>query len=242
MKDILKYSIIGLSIIISVIVLSAAITYYGRSRDTISVTGLGEQTFTSDQIVWSGIIRVDAYDKVEGYKQIERNQAKVAEYLRNHGISNDEVTFEFVNVNKQFTSIYEAGNYVGSRFAGYALSQEFSITSNNVDQVEKVSREISSLVTQGVDVDSNSPRYYYTKLDNLKLQLIEKASKDARLRAENIVNNAGAKLGKASQANLGVFQITDVNGDDEYLYGGAFNTSSKEKKARITVRMIYKLK
>ena len=242
MKDILKYSIIGLSIIISVIVLSTAITYYGRSRDTISVTGLGEQTFTSDQIVWSGHIAVESMDKLAAYNQIEQNRKKVAQYLLQNGISASEVTFEFVNINKQFTSLYDNGNYVGQRFVGYSVSQNFSVTSNEVDKVEAVSREISSLITQGVDIESYSPQYYYTKLDDLKLKLIEKASKDARARAENIVNNAGAKLGKASQANLGVFQITDVNGDDEYLYGGAFNTTSKEKKARITVRMVYKLK
>jgi hypothetical protein len=111
-----------------------------------------------------------------------------------------------------------------------------------VNKVEVVSREISSLIGQGVDIESWNPEYYYTKLDDLKLSLIEKASKDARLRAENIVENAGAKLGKASSASLGVFQITAATGDEEYSYGGAFNTSSKEKKARITVRVTYKLK
>ena len=59
---------------------------------------------------------------------------------------------------------------------------------------------------------------------------------------EKSVENAGAHLGKASNARLGVFQITAVNGDEDYSYGGTFNTSSKEKKARITVRMEYKLR
>ncbi len=242
MKDLLKYTIIGLSVIISVIVLSFAITYYGRSKDTISVTGLGEQTFTSDQIVWTGRINVDAYDKQEGFKKIEQNQKKVAQYLQQQGINPDEVTFSFVEVNRQFESIYNNGQYAGSRFSHYRLSQSFTISSFEVNKVEVVSREISSLIGQGVDIESWNPEYYYTKLDDLKLSLIEKASKDARLRAENIVENAGAKLGKASSASLGVFQITAATGDEEYSYGGAFNTSSKEKKARITVRVTYKLK
>jgi hypothetical protein len=97
MKELWKYLIIGCSVIISVIVLSFAITYYGRSKDTIAVTGLGETTFTSDMIVWSGMITVDNYEKLAGYKQIENDRNAVAKYLKNNGISDDEVTFAFIN-------------------------------------------------------------------------------------------------------------------------------------------------
>lgn len=235
--------IIGCSVIISVIVLSSAITYYGRSKDTIAVTGLGETTFTSDKIVWQCHLSAENYDKMAGYKQMEKNQEIVTAYLKKNGISDDEMTFSFINTEKNFTSVYsDQGNYIGSRFAGYSFSQHVTVTSSEVEKVERVSREISSLVAQDVDIDSYTPDYYYTKLDDLKLELIEKASKDARMRAENIVENAGARLGKASNARLGVFQITSANGEEEYSYGGTFNTESKEKKARITVRMEYKLK
>ncbi|MBQ4507616.1 MAG: SIMPL domain-containing protein [Paludibacteraceae bacterium] len=243
MKELWKYLIIGCSVIISVIVLSFAITYYGRSKDTIAVTGLGETTFTSDMIVWSGMITADNYDKLAGYKQIENDRNTVLKYLKNNGISEDEVTFAFINSTTRFTSVYnDEGKYTGDRFIGYRFTQDFTITSNDVEKVERISREISSLISQNIDIDSYTPEYYYTKLDDLKLELIEKASRDARLRAEKIVENAGAHLGKASNARLGVFQITAVNGDEDYSYGGTFNTSSKEKKARITVRMEYKLR
>lgn len=242
MKETLKYVIIGLSVIISVVILATAITYFGHKSETISVTGLGETVFTSDMIVWSGQVSVDAYDKQAGYSTIEKQQKQVAEYLRANGIEDSEVTFSFVNAEKQFTGRYENGNYVGSTFTGYQLTQKFTVTSSNVEKVETISREISALIAQGIDIDSWTPEYYYTHLDDLKLAVIEKASKDARARAESIVDNAGARLGKATNANLGVFQITAATGDEEYSYGGTFNTYSKEKKARITVRMTYKLK
>ncbi|MBR1928581.1 MAG: SIMPL domain-containing protein [Paludibacteraceae bacterium] len=243
MKDLWKPLIIGCAIVISMVVLASAITYYGKSHDTVSVTGLGETTFTSDMIVWKGNLTVENYDKLTGYQQIEKNQKKVAQYLKENGVSDDEVTFSFISTDKLFTSLYnDNGNYAGSRFAGYRFGQTFTVQSYNVDKIERISREISSLISQNIDIDSYTPDYYYTKLDDLKLELIEKASKDAYARAKNIVNNAGGKLGKACNARLGVFQITDPTGDEDYSYGGSFNTSSKEKKARITVRMEYKLK
>lgn len=243
MKEIWKYLIIGCSVIVSVVILSFALTYRTRSCDTISVTGLGETVFMSDLIVWEGVISVESNDKLEGYKQIENNQKKVNEYLVANGIKSDEVKWGFVNSEKEYYSAYnDEGNYIGSRFSNYLITQTFIVTSKDVDNVERISRESSTLIAKNIDIDSRSPRYYYTQLDDLKLDLIENASKDAYMRAKNIVNNAGARMGKASSAHLGVFQITDPTGTEEYSYGGTFNTSSKEKKARITVRMEYRLK
>ena len=77
---------------------------------------------------------------------------------------------------------------------------------------------------------------------DLKMGLIEKASADARLRAEKIAANAGTKIGKVASARMGVFQITGANSNEEFSAGGSFNTSSRMKKARITMRIEYRVK
>lgn len=242
MKENIKYVIIGVALIICACVLAGAITFRTHHADTISVTGLGETTFTSDLIVWQANISVDNYDKKVAYQQIEKHQARVRQYLQQKGIQADEITFSSISADRLSTSIYENGNYSGERFIGYRLSTRVSVTSNQVDLVENVSREITSLLAEDIDIDPWNPEYYYTRLSEVKQNLIEMASGDAYLRAQNVVKNAGAKLGKATYSNLGVFQITSATGDEEYSYGGAFNTSSKVKKARVTVRMTYMLK
>ena len=98
----------------------------------------------------------------------------------------------FVNVNRQTESVYQDGRYVGDRFTGYELRQEFRIESTDVEAVESVSREISSLIAQGVRMDAEQPEYFYTKLSDLKLELIEEATADARARAEIIARNASS--------------------------------------------------
>ncbi len=109
--------------------------------------------------------------------------------------------------------------------------------------MEKISRDISSLLDSGVEFTSWSPEYYYTQLDDLKLDLIDRASKNARARIDIIAENSGAKVGKLVKSNLGVFQITARNsGTGDYSYEGAFDTSSREKTATITVRLEYDLK
>ena len=253
MKQNLKYVIIGVAIVISAWLLGRAYTYKYRSQDTIVVTGLGETEFASDLIVWNGEIVVETQDVASGYAQLERNKQKVLEFITSHGVAAEQLTppgvtvkqvvFKFVNVHKQTEPVYSAnGNYAGQRFVGYRLSQAFSVESSDVDKVENISREISALIAQGISIEAYSPSYYYTKLDDVKLSLIEQASADARARAEKIADNAGTSIGRVASAKMGVFQITGANSNEEFSAGGSFNTSSRQKKARITMKVEYRVR
>ena len=232
-----KYIVIAVAALACAFVLGRAYTYKFRSQDTIVVTGLGETEFSSDLIVWSGTLTAEAQNAAAGYAEIEASKAKVQQYLTAKGLPAEAVVFEFVNVDKQFSPVYNAnGNWAGQRFSGYALRQRFTVESKEVEKVETISREISSLIAQGVSIEAYAPDYYYTKLDDVKMGLIETASADARTRAEKIADNAGARIGRVASARMGVFQITGANSNEEFSAGGSFNTSSRNKKARITTR------
>ena len=242
-REHIKYAIIGIAIILSAYLLGRAYTYKYRSQDTVVVTGLGETEFESDLIVWSGVLTAEAAEAADGYRRIEQSKRKVSDYLAAKGIDAKQVVWNFVNVDKTYQTVYSAnGNYAGQRFTGYSLRQEFSIESTDVDLVENVSREISALIAQGVSIEARQPDYYYTKLDDVKLSLIGRASADARARAEKIAQNAGTGIGAVASARMGVFQITGANANEEFSAGGSFNTASRHKKARITMRIEYRIK
>ena len=69
--------------------------------------------------------------------------------------------------------------------------------------------------------------------------MISKATSDAKLRADNIAENSGGKLGKLISAKMGIFQITGQNSKENYSWGGTFNTISKLKTASITMKLTY---
>ena len=238
-----KYIWIAVAAVVCACVLGRAYTYKYRAQDTILVTGLGETEFTSDLIVWSGNLTSEAQNVAAGYAEIEKSKAKVQQYLRGKGLPDEAVVFAFVNVEKQYDPVFNAnGNWAGQRFTGYRLSQRFTVESSEVEKVETISREISSLIAQGVSIEAYAPDYYYTKLDDVKMGLIETASADARMRAEKIARNAGTKIGRVASARMGVFQITGANSNEEFSAGGSFNTASRQKKARITMRIEYRVK
>jgi hypothetical protein len=71
--------------------------------------------------------------------------------------------------------------------------------------------------------------------------MISKATEDARIRAEKIAENSGGNMGELISAKMGIFQITGQNSKEDYSWGGTFNTSSKEKTASITMKLVYKV-
>ena len=115
------------------------------------------------------------------------------------------------------------------------------IESRDLEKVELVSRDITEVLKRGIEFYSESPSYFYTKLQDVKLDLISKATDDAKTRANIIAKNGGASIGDLKSAQMGVFQIVGQNSNEEYSWGGSFNTTSKYKTATITMDLTYEL-
>ena len=234
--------IFGLAIVIAAYFLGNAYVQRASPPQVISVTGLGNENFTSDLIVWEGRFSAFSPALTSAFERLNQQKEIVRNYLVSKGIAQENIIFNSVQTLEQRDNQYENGNYVGSIFRGYELSQTVQIESTDVAKIEAVAREITELLNKGVQFNSSPPRYYYTKLADLKIEMISKATEDARVRAEKIAENAGGKLGDLISARMGVFQITGQNSGEDYSWGGAYNTSSKNKTASITMRLEYNVK
>ena len=244
-KSWLTALIIGLSIVASCLCLALGLSHFrSESVHTITATGSANVDFESDLIIWRGSFSAADYTSKAAYDKIKKDSAVVKNYLLANGVTEDEIIFNSVDIWKTYRDIYDDnGNYIGREQDGYGLQQSLSVTSTDIDKVEKISRDISSLLETGVEFESQAPEYYYTGLDDLKLSLIEQATANARERIDIMAKNSGAKVGKLRNSNLGVFQITATNsGTSSYSYDGAFDTSSRNKTASITVKLEYDLK
>lgn len=242
MKNYTNALIFGIAIIVSSIFLGKAYKERTKTDGEIRVTGLGKADFSSDLIVWEGSFGAQNRDLKQAFELLEKNKAIITDYLVNKGIKADELIYSAVKTNQRNKQLYASnGNYIGEEFVGYELRQTLQIESKEVDKIERISREITELLNQGVQFYSESPRYYYTKLADLKIEMISKATEDARLRAEKISEFSGSELGNLVSAKMGIFQITGQNSKEDYSWGGTFNTSSREKTASITMRLVYEV-
>ena len=238
--------IAGISLIVCSSVLTTGIvTFKGKSPSGgITATGSASCDFESDLIVWRGYFSAYGTTTEAAYRSIKQDSDYVRKYLEDNGIEEDEMVFSSVNISKHYTELYnDEGNYIGDELDGYDLYQDVCITSSDIDKVEKISRDITGLIESGIEFSSDAPEYYYTKLDELKLQLIADATENAKQRIDLIAGGTSGNTGTLSTASLGVFQITARNSAaEDYSYGGTFNTSSREKTATITVKLNYNVK
>ena len=212
-------SILAISLVIGAFLLGNAYKYKFKSTESINVTGNALKDFD---------LRVAS-------DQLKEDQKVVRDFLISQGIKPNEIVFEAVNISKDFQYGTDSNGASTSQFTGYNLSQDATIESKELDKIEKASREISNLISQGIE----NPNYYYSKLEDLKLELIAQASENAKQRAENIATKSGGNLGKLQKADLGIFQITGKNDNEEYSAGGSLNTTSRQKTAQITVKASY---
>lgn len=230
--------IIGIAFIIGLFIVGKAYKYRSTSMENITVTGSSEKDFVSDLIVWNGSYSRKSMDLKNAYAQLKVDENTIKAYLIDKGIQKDEIVISAININKEFNYKTDAnGRSLGQEFAGYNLSQNVKIESSNVDKIDQISREATELIEKGIEFNSSAPLFYYTKLTEIKMDLLAKASADGKKRAEIIAKNAGNSLGKLKKATQGVFQITGKNSNEDYSYGGTFNTSSKNKTGSITIKM-----
>lgn len=234
--------IVALGLVISSFVLGDAVKNRNKADQTISVTGLGTKQFTSDLIAWSGSFSRNDYELKSAYDALVLDRREIQKYLESKGIPRNQIVFSSVDISKQYNYSTDANGNSIRTFGGYELMQSVSIEGKDVAKIENVSRNITEIINLGIEFTSSSPRYFYTKLADVKQEMIADATKDAKERAEKIAHNAGASLGELKKATMGVIQITAPNSDEEFSYGGTFNTSSKEKEASITIKLEYKVK
>lgn len=248
MKTSLSKSLIWIAIILSAtillsstIIVNAYKTKYNVAQ-TISVTGSAQTNFESDIIKWTAQYTRKSLDISQASSWLEQDRAAVKTFLNQQGIPLEDIVFEAVNIGRDFEYEYDSKGNSSRVFTGYSLYQNVVIESDKLDVVEQAAREISSLLSQGIGVTSNPPQFYYSDLESLKLNLIKEASENAFQRATNIASESKAEVKRMQQADLGIFQITGQYEDEEYSYGGVFNTRSRNKTAHITLRAKYQLK
>ena len=201
-------------------------------KEQISVTGSAQKDIRSDLIVWrSSFLRRESSLPL-AYKALKDDLEKIKAYLISKGVSEKEIAVSAISTETIYKK-NENGNDT-NEVEGFRLSESIEVKSTEADKITLISRESTELINQGIELTSTSPEYFYTKLDDLKIQMLAKATENAKLRAENMVRATGNKIGLMRQARMGVFQITPVN-STEVSDWGVNDTSSLDKKVTAVV-------
>ncbi len=225
---------LALGLVISTAIVSNTVTRVKLANQTITVKGYAEKRITSDLIVWKGSFSVRGKSLTEAYGYLNRDLSLVKGYLIKKEIPEKDLIVSSIKIRPIYTR--DAQGRPTEQIEEYELVQEVEIRSNEVQKVTSIARESTELINKGVRFQSSEPQYLYTKLSDLKIEMLAEATKDARQRAEQLAINSGSKLGSLRSASMGVFQITRAYSTEISGYG-VYDISSLEKdiKAVVTV-------
>ena len=231
--------IAALAIVASSLILVDGIEAVKGGNNKIMVTGSAKQQITSDLIVWTGSFTAKSPALQDAYTKLESDKAKVMDYLLKQGVPKDKIVFSSINTNTYYI-VLPSGQYT-SDVDYYELNQTVTISSEEIDKVTDISRNVTELINEGIQFQSNAPQYMYTKIADMKVTMLAEATKDARKRAEMIAENAGNKLGGLKYADMGVIQIAPLYSNEVSDYG-MNDTYSLEKEITAIVHCEFEIK
>jgi hypothetical protein len=230
--------ITALAIVAAAFILVDGVKAVKGGSNRITVTGSAKQQITSDLIVWTGSFSAKSPALQDAYAKLEADKQKVMDYLVKQGVKKDDIVFSSINTNTYYI-VLPSGQYT-SDVDYYELNQTVTISSGEIDKITEISRKVTELINEGIQFQSNSPQYMYTKIADMKVTMLAEATKDARKRAEMIAKNAGNSLGSLKYADQGVIQITPLYSNEVSDYG-MNDTYSLEKEITAIVHCEFEI-
>ncbi len=201
--------------------------------NTAEVKGLAERRVKSDRANWRVAFTNTGKSKAdipELYKISEQHQTMLIEQLKQNGFEDDEIKVGVLNYYYQEYRD-EDQKLVDEK---HSLIGMISIETEKVEQVDKARSNINKLIAKGIDIENREPDYHFTKLNEIKPDMLSEATKNARIAATEFAENAGVTVGSIRSARQGSFRIIDAGES----YG---DTKRIEKDVRVVTNISFYL-
>ena len=218
--------VLSCSLVISAFVGSEAIREFKQANDVLVVTGSAKRPIRSDYIIVRLAVSSQGPTAQDAYQDLKRQIAQIQAYLKNQQVPDEAITLSAIQ-NYAIPERTVNGRDTG-RILSYRLTQRLEIRSDDVERYAQLAQESNELIEEGINIVSEPPEYLYTKLSQLRIEMVAEATKDAKARADAIASSTGNRVGAVRSAKTGVFQITSRNSTDVSDYG-IYDTSSLEK-------------
>jgi uncharacterized protein len=223
----------------------AALTLAGAwtriaEHNVINVTGSARKNVRSDLVVWRASFSVEAPTLLAAQQKLRIDHAKVAAFFSAHaipGFATSPVQVRELTA-KQHD---EDEDTVTTVRVGYRLSQDLEVSSPDVDLLPRLAGESSELLQQDVAFVSGGFEFIYTKAGEAKVEMMAEATRDARLRAEQIADSGGALIRELRSAKMGVVQINPLY-SSATSWEGNNDTSAVEKTITATITATFALR
>jgi hypothetical protein len=202
---------IGIGIIIAGISISNALYKTRAAQRYVTVKGLAEQEVDADLAIWPITFKDASNDLVRLQKNIDTKRELTTNFLTESGFKSTDISNSAPRILDT-----QAENHYGQRSTSqyrYIAQTTITLRSENVSLVKQAMEKSAILVGKGIVLVAegweNRTEFLYTSLNQIKPDMIEEATINARKAAEKFAQDSGSKVGKIRNATQGLFTIND---------------------------------
>ena len=226
----------GLAIMLGLIIMGSmfpkAVEKYRSYDRIVNVKGLCEKEVKADRVIWPIVYKVMANDIQSIYDQTDAGNAAILSFLKEGGLPSSEITVSVPQISDKFANEYGDND----RAFRYIAKNVITVYTENVDTVLTLMSRQSELLKKGIVTGGgnqweNPVEFRYEGLNEIKPQMIEEATENARAAAKKFAKDSGSRLGKIKTASQGTFTIENRDSNTPYI-----------KKVRIVTSVTYYLK
>ena len=239
MKHVVRFTTAAVILALGLVVSSAVLSKFFlriRHDKEISVKGYAEMDVTSDVGTFSCSVSVRDGTLEGACTRVGEHAGRLVAFLIENGFAQDEIAAGTLQTSKVYLRD-ERGNMT-NQVEYHEAYQWVRVTSPEVNRIRDVSRSVADLMRQGMDLSIGSPEYFVSTLEDIKLDLMARATQDGYRRAVTLAENSLGTVGALRSARQGVFQITAPNSTETSGYG-IYDTSTIDKTVKAVVTLEY---
>lgn len=184
---------------------------------TVTVKGLAEREYEADKVIWPIQFTIASNDIQQLYREIDTHTGTIIDFLTGNGIETGEITLGAPAITDKLAQQY-GGDRAELRYSGV---QTVTVYSDDIDTTRQVMSKMSSLGKQGIVLTGNNyasqTEYLFTRLNDIKPDMIEEATRNARDVAEKFAEDSDSTLGKIRKASQGQFSISDRDNNNPHV-------------------------
>jgi len=184
----------------------------------VSVKGLAEREMPADLALWPIQFTHADNDLAALYDGLDQDAGAVREFLVSQGFTAGEITVSPPAITDKLAQSYGGG---GNPSLRYTASQTVTVYTDKIDQVRAATRLLVDLGKKGIALTGNSydsrTEYIFTRLNEIKPDMIEEATRKAREVGEKFAADSDSQLGRIRTARQGQFSISDRDGNNPHI-------------------------
>ena len=206
--------ILALGVVVGGYLLGDGLRRARMADRAVTVRGLAERNVTADLATWTISFSAQGTELGAVQAEVDRDARTVAEFFRAAGFPDEAVSDAGGSVNQYFDSNRGENNVT--------INRRVQLRTNDVMRARAAHARQFEMIRRGVAVQEGSGmQYVFTRLNQIKPEMIAAATQDARRGAERFANESGTAVGGIRSATQGYFSIGPRDGDDaEETYGG----------------------